>query len=211
MKYDTVWSAVDNLAKSLGMTLSGLAKKSGLDSTTFNRSKRKRPDGKNRWPSLDSLNKVFEFCNITFEEFYKYGETDNPPENLNTIPYIKLSGVSKENIAKTEKSAPPIGKQSVFRMEPRIYTRWKSTIRIMHRCTNSGQRLFWPNIRKSAAMTGLRFSKKTGLFCWPSLSAASRGRWNCKTLMPRKNPFPRTLTIYYFSAGLSGPANKEKI
>ena len=95
MKYDTVWSAVDNLAKSLGMSPSGLAKKSGLDSTTFNRSKRKRPDGKNRWPSLDSLNKVFEFCNITFEEFYKYGETDNPPENLNTIPYIKLSGVSK--------------------------------------------------------------------------------------------------------------------
>lgn len=95
MKYDTVWNAVDNLAKSLGMSPSGLAKKSGLDSTTFNRSKRKRPDGKNRWPSLDSLNKVFEFCNITFEEFYKYGETDNPPENLNTIPYIKLSGVSK--------------------------------------------------------------------------------------------------------------------
>jgi hypothetical protein len=93
MKYDTVWNAVDNLAKSLGMSPSGLAKKSGLDATTFNKSKRKRPDGKNRWPSLDSLNKVFEFCNITFEEFYKYGETSEVSENLNAIPYIKLSAL----------------------------------------------------------------------------------------------------------------------
>ena len=125
MKYDTVWSAVDNLAKSLGMSPSGLAKKSGLDSTTFNRSKRKRPDGKNRWPSLDSLNKVFEFCNITFEEFYKYGETDNPPENLNTIPYIKLSGVSKREYcqdgeictANWETICFPDGTKNLYAME----------------------------------------------------------------------------------------------
>ena len=125
MKYDTVWSAVDNLAKSLGMSPSGLAKKSGLDSTTFNRSKRKRPDGKNRWPSLDSLNKVFEFCNITFEEFYKYGESVNPPENLNTIPYIKLSGVSKREYcqdgeictANWETICFPDGTKNLYAME----------------------------------------------------------------------------------------------
>lgn len=105
--------------------LPGLAKKSGLDSTTFNRSKRKRPDGKNRWPSLDSLNKVFEFCNITFEEFYKYGETDNPPENLNTIPYIKLSGVSKREYcqdgeictANWETICFPDGTKNLYAME----------------------------------------------------------------------------------------------
>lgn len=125
MKYDTVWNAVDNLAKSLGMSPSGLAKKSGLDATTFNKSKRKRPDGKNRWPSLDSLNKVFEFCNITFEEFYKYGETDNPPENLNTIPYIKLSGVSKREYcqdgeictANWETICFPDGTKNLYAME----------------------------------------------------------------------------------------------
>lgn len=107
------------------MSPSGLAKKSGLDSTTFNRSKRKRPDGKNRWPSLDSLNKVFEFCNITFEEFYKYGETDNPPENLNTIPYIKLSGVSKREYcqdgeictANWETICFPDGTKNLYAME----------------------------------------------------------------------------------------------
>lgn len=95
MKYDTVWNAVDNLAKSLGLSPSGLAKKSGLDATTFNKSKRKRPDGKNRWPSLDSLNKVLEFCNLSFDEFYKYGESNQNNDNLNAIPYMKLSSLNQ--------------------------------------------------------------------------------------------------------------------
>ena len=91
MKYETIWSAVDNLAKSLGMTASGLAKKSGLDSTTFNRSKRIRPDGKKRWPSLDSINKVLEYCNISFEEFYNYGDNYDGHSNIQTIPFARLS------------------------------------------------------------------------------------------------------------------------
>ena len=91
MKYETIWSAVDNLAKALSMTPSGLAKKSGLDSTTFNRSKRIRPDGKKRWPSLDSINKVLEYCNISFEEFYNYGDNYDGHSNIQTIPFARLS------------------------------------------------------------------------------------------------------------------------
>ena len=108
MKYETVWSAVDNLAKSMGLSPSGLAKKSGLDATTFNKSKRKRPDGKNRWPSLDSLNKVLELCNLTFEEFYKFGESDNSNENLNAIPYLKISAIAQSDCCK-EKSLDTSG------------------------------------------------------------------------------------------------------
>ena len=100
MKYETVWCAVDNLAKSLGLSPSGLAKKSGLDATTFNKSKRKRPDGKNRWPSLDSLNKVLEFCNLSFEEFYKYGESVPTNNNLNAIPYLKISAIAQAECCK---------------------------------------------------------------------------------------------------------------
>lgn len=100
MKYETVWSAVDNLAKSMGLSPSGLAKKSGLDATTFNKSKRKRPDGKNRWPSLDSLNKVLEFCNLTFDEFYKFGDADNANEKLNAIPYLKISAIAQSDCCK---------------------------------------------------------------------------------------------------------------
>ena len=53
MKYEQVWEAVDKLAKINGLSPSGLAKKAGLDATTFNKSKRTRPDGKKRWPSLE--------------------------------------------------------------------------------------------------------------------------------------------------------------
>lgn len=95
MKYDVIWKAVDNLAASLGLSPSGLAKKAGLDATTFNKSKRKRPDGKNRWPSLDSLNKIFEVCNITFEEFYNLGLQNEIGENIKAIPFCKLSKLRK--------------------------------------------------------------------------------------------------------------------
>ena len=125
MKYETIWSAVDNLAKSLNMTASGLAKKSGLDSTTFNRSKRLRPDGKKRWPSLDSINKVLEYCNISFEEFYNYGDNYDGHSNIQTIPFDRLSNNStpsyqEENAPDTtnwESIAFPIGTNSAYALE----------------------------------------------------------------------------------------------
>lgn len=48
MKYEQVWDAVDKLARAHGLSPSGLAKKAGLDATTFNKSKRIRPDGKKK-------------------------------------------------------------------------------------------------------------------------------------------------------------------
>ena len=66
MKYENVWDAVDKLAQKHGLSPSGLAKLAGLDATTFNKSKRIRPDGKKRWPSLDSINRLLEIFNISF-------------------------------------------------------------------------------------------------------------------------------------------------
>lgn len=91
MKYEQIWNAVDKLAKNRGLTPSGLAKLGGLDATTFNRSKRKRPDGKKRWPSLESINKLLDVCNITFEYFYSLGSDEEENDNYNSIPFIKLS------------------------------------------------------------------------------------------------------------------------
>lgn len=93
MKYEQVWDAVDKLAKTNGLSPSGLAKKAGLDATTFNKSKRVRPDGKNRWPSLDSINKIIEVCNINFDEFYNLIESDNDTKITNSIPYIECSRI----------------------------------------------------------------------------------------------------------------------
>ena len=90
MKYENVWDAVDNLAKKHGLSPSGLAKLAGLDATTFNKSKRIRPDGKKRWPSLDSINKLLEIFNLSFEQFYALSSSEDNKEN-GSIPFAKLS------------------------------------------------------------------------------------------------------------------------
>jgi phage repressor protein C with HTH and peptisase S24 domain len=52
-----IWSAIDRLAARAGLSASALAKKAGLDPTTFNKSKRVTPDGRARWPSTESVAK----------------------------------------------------------------------------------------------------------------------------------------------------------
>ena len=49
-----IWHAIDSLAERYGLSASGLARKAGLDPTTFNVSKRQSVDGRLRWPSTES-------------------------------------------------------------------------------------------------------------------------------------------------------------
>ncbi len=58
MKHEDIWRALDTLAAEYGMSASGLARRAGLDPTTFNPSKRRMPDGRARWPSTESVAKV---------------------------------------------------------------------------------------------------------------------------------------------------------
>lgn len=53
-----VWSAIDRLAARAGLSASGLARRAGLDPTTFNRSKRVTAEGRERWPSTESIAKA---------------------------------------------------------------------------------------------------------------------------------------------------------
>ena len=69
MKHDDIWRALDTLAAEYGLSASGLAKKSGLDATTFNPSKRRMPDGRARWPSTESLAKVLDATGASLEQF----------------------------------------------------------------------------------------------------------------------------------------------
>ncbi len=64
-----VWGAVDRLAARYGYSPSGLAKKAGLDPTTFNRSKRVTPDDRPRWPSTESIAKILDATGATVDEF----------------------------------------------------------------------------------------------------------------------------------------------
>ncbi len=69
MKHEDIWRALDTLAAEHGMSTSGLARRAGLDPTTFNPSKRRMPDGRNRWPSTESLAKVLEATGASLEVF----------------------------------------------------------------------------------------------------------------------------------------------
>src|SRR3546814_20255910 len=69
LRHADVWNAIDSLAKRKGMSPSGLAKRAGLDATTFNRSKRTTRDGKLRWPSTESVPTVLAATGTTLGEF----------------------------------------------------------------------------------------------------------------------------------------------
>ncbi|MGJ8562943.1 MAG: S24 family peptidase [Alphaproteobacteria bacterium] len=64
-----IWAALDRVADVFSTSPSGLAKQAGLDPTTFNKSKRTSPSGKDRWPSTESLSKVLAVIGMNFEDF----------------------------------------------------------------------------------------------------------------------------------------------
>lgn len=69
LSHDRVWAAIDALAARHSLTPSGLAKRAGLDSTAFNKSKRCSSDGRPRWPSTESLAKIIEATKVSLDEF----------------------------------------------------------------------------------------------------------------------------------------------
>lgn len=69
--YD-VWNAIDDLAAKHGMSPSGLARRAGLDPTTFNKSKRFAPDGRPRWPSTESISKILKATNTSIADLFGF-------------------------------------------------------------------------------------------------------------------------------------------
>lgn len=75
-KHNEIWVAIDRLANHAGYSTSGLAKKAGLDPTSFNKSKRMSPEGKPRWPSTESLSKILSVTNVTMNDFITLTQVD---------------------------------------------------------------------------------------------------------------------------------------
>lgn len=69
LSHESIWSALDALAERHGLTASGLARRAGLDPTAFNKSKRSGADGRQRWPSTESLSKVLDATGSTLDDF----------------------------------------------------------------------------------------------------------------------------------------------
>jgi phage repressor protein C with HTH and peptisase S24 domain len=91
LTHDQVWNAIDALASRYGFSASGLAKRSGLDATSFNKSKRVAPDGHLRWPSTESVAKVLDATGATVDEFIMLlsAGTPRPQHPLPLIGYAQ--------------------------------------------------------------------------------------------------------------------------
>ncbi len=87
LSHAQIWAALDRLAARSGLTASGLAKRAGLDPTTFNKSKRITPDGRARWPSTESVAKSLDATSTTVDDFVTL-ISDNPRQPIQPIPLI---------------------------------------------------------------------------------------------------------------------------
>ncbi|MBI2717168.1 MAG: helix-turn-helix transcriptional regulator [Rhizobiales bacterium] len=91
-----VWSAIDTIAERYGFSASGLAKKAGLDPTSFNPSKRFGPDDRPRWPTMESINRVLDAAGAPVEEFAELliGRKGQAPRRRQ-IPLLGLARAGK--------------------------------------------------------------------------------------------------------------------
>lgn len=107
-----VWRGIDRLAKHHGLTASGLARRAGLDPTTFNPSKRVTKQSKSRWPSTESLAKILDATGTPLDDFvammadHPVGEVAPPAKRLRCL---SLDQVARESLF--DAAGFPVGKQ----------------------------------------------------------------------------------------------------
>lgn len=96
LQHSEIWHAIDLLADQRGMSPSGLAKRAGLDPTTFNKSKRVTKDGKLRWPSTESISKILQASGATIGEFISLLDEKSSQANFQKLPLIGLAQAGAE-------------------------------------------------------------------------------------------------------------------
>ena len=91
LSHGDIWIAIDRLATRNGLTASGLARRAGLDPTTFNRSKRTTRDGKPRWPSTESVSKILHATGSSFSAFVGLieGDAREMPRRIPVLGYAQ--------------------------------------------------------------------------------------------------------------------------
>ena len=127
LSHERVWAAIDALAARHGMTASGLARKAGLDATSFNKSKRTSPEGRDRWPSTESVAKILRATGATLEDFLRLVEPTGSLRRsmLPMIPMTQASGAkifTEEGLPASgpgwdEIEFPDFGQERVFALE----------------------------------------------------------------------------------------------
>ncbi len=90
LTHGQIWAAIDTLAGKHGMSASALARRGGLDATTFNKSKRVSDVGRLRWPSTESVAKVLEATSTSLDEFIGLVNAHAQPKKQ-TVPLLGMA------------------------------------------------------------------------------------------------------------------------
>ena len=83
LSHDIIWTAIDRLASQKNLSPSGLARLAGLDSTSFNPSKRIKPNGRPRWPSTESIAKILSATQTSAGAFFDHEPVSRPRKKSN--------------------------------------------------------------------------------------------------------------------------------
>jgi phage repressor protein C with HTH and peptisase S24 domain len=96
LSHAQIWSAIDRLAKREGLSASGLARRAGLDATSFNPSKRLGPGTppRPRWPSTESLTRILAATGVSLADFAALAQdaADRPP----VIPMLGMAQAGQD-------------------------------------------------------------------------------------------------------------------
>ncbi|BAU90821.1 phage repressor [Methylorubrum populi] len=107
LSHEQIWTAIDRLAERHGFSASGLARRAGLDATSFNRSKRIGPDGRKRWPSTESIAKVLAATGASLDDFLHLVDSGQAPART-MVPLIGLTQAGSGRLF-TEEGIPTGG------------------------------------------------------------------------------------------------------
>jgi phage repressor protein C with HTH and peptisase S24 domain len=106
-----LWTALDRLAARAGLSPSGLAKAAGLDPTSFNKSKRITPQGRERWPSTESVAKALTATTTSLDVFVQLiGESGHIVAQALPLIGVARIGNAAENSGAFDDAGIPVGK-----------------------------------------------------------------------------------------------------
>lgn len=94
LSHRAIWDGIDAIARRHGLSVSGLARLAGLDATAFNPSKRVSKDGRERWPSTQSIARVLEATGESLEQFVD-GTGDLQMKRLAPTVTVPLLGLAQ--------------------------------------------------------------------------------------------------------------------
>ena len=127
LRHKDIWSGIDRLAESAGFSASGLARRAGLDPTSFNMSKRINPQGNPRWPTTESISKFLHTTHTTLADFVALIGANAGAAHGRSYPVIGLAKAGKNGffdeagypagIGWRDVEGPDIGDYSAYALE----------------------------------------------------------------------------------------------